>query len=339
MDKTKSILIPVADSTQVGEARRIASVLAEELGFDAQQGGAVGIVVTEAAGNLIRHAGGGEIVLRRLTDGSARGLDILALDRGPGMADVRRCLRDGHSTAGTAGNGLGAIARLSQEFDIHSLPGVGTAILSRLWADASRPPKPAPGPEIGVVCLPVQREEECGDAWAARRTLDRTRLLLADGLGHGPFAAEASGAAVGVVEESSSLDLPTVLKSMHDALRHTRGAALALADVTPDEIRFVGVGNIAGAIVSDGGTRSMVSHNGTVGHQLLKVQEFSYPWPPDALIVLHSDGLGSQWRLDRYPGLVTRHPSLIAGVLYRDFCRGRDDVTVLVLRHGEEARP
>ena len=74
----------------------------------------------------------------------------------------------------------------------------------------------------------------------------------------------------------------------------------------------------------------MVSYNGTVGHEVRKIREFTYLWPKGGLLVMHSDGLGTQWRLDRYPGLIARHPSLIAGVLYRDFNRGRDDVTVLV---------
>jgi hypothetical protein len=79
----------------------------------------------------------------------------------------------------------------------------------------------------------------------------------------------------------------------------------------------------------------MVSYNGTVGHEVRKIQEFTYQWPQQGLLVMHSDGLKTQWRLDRYPGLMHKHPSLIAGVLYRDFNRGRDDVTVLVAREEE----
>ena len=83
----------------------------------------------------------------------------------------------------------------------------------------------------------------------------------------------------------------------------------------------------------------MVSHNGTVGHVTRKVQEFVYPWLPGALVIMHSDGLGTQWSLERYPGLALRDPALIAGVLYRDFQRGRDDVTVLVAREAARGRP
>lgn len=68
-------------------------------------------------------------------------------------------------------------------------------------------------------------------------------------------------------------------------------------------------------------------------------QAFTYPWSPDAVVVLHSDGLRTRWRLDAYPGLARRHPSLIAGVLYRDFARRRDDVTVLVVAAAPPSGP
>ncbi len=68
-----------------------------------------------------------------------------------------------------------------------------------------------------------------------------------------------------------------------------------------------------------------------------KFQEFAYPFPKGATLVMHSDGLISRWTLDAYPGLAAHDPALVAGVLYRDFQRGRDDVTVLVARGAEGA--
>jgi hypothetical protein len=109
---------------------------------------------------------------------------------------------------------------------------------------------------------------------------------------------------------------------------------MAVADIRPaaGEVRFAGVGNIAGSIVSSGGTKSMASHNGTVGHTMAKVQEFTYALPADGCVIMHSDGIMTRWRIEAYPGLAMRHPALIAGVLHRDFLRGRDDATVLALR-------
>jgi hypothetical protein len=79
----------------------------------------------------------------------------------------------------------------------------------------------------------------------------------------------------------------------------------------------------------------MTSHNGTLGHELRKIQEFSFPWEPESLLIMHSDGLGSRWDLSQYPGIMRKHASMIAAVLYRDFERQRDDVTVLVAKNLE----
>jgi hypothetical protein len=76
----------------------------------------------------------------------------------------------------------------------------------------------------------------------------------------------------------------------------------------------------------------MVSHNGIVGHAVRSIQEFVYPCSRNMLVVLHSDGLATNWHLPVYPGLAEKHPGIIAATRYRDFTRGRDDVTVVVAR-------
>lgn len=323
----------ITEPSHVGEARRMAMAIATDLGFNETDRGKVGIVVTEVANNLVNHAKDGELLLRSLQRDQISGLEILALDSGPGMVNVSECLRDGFSTKGTPGTGLGAIARLSAFFDIHSVPEVGTAIVAHLWS------KPLPTQrlaalEIGVVCLPKLGETVCGDAWAVKQESGRNLIIVADGLGHGPLAAEASQKAVQVFQENSRLAPKQILEAVHDALRSTRGAAVAIAliDVNQQQVRFAGVGNIAGSVITASESRSMVSYNGIVGYQVRKIQEFVYPSPHGAMLILHSDGLATQWRVDRYPGLAASHPSLIAGVLYRDFKRSRDDVTVLVTR-------
>jgi hypothetical protein len=162
----------------------------------------------------------------------------------------------------------------------------------------------------------------------------RSLLVVTDGLGHGALAAEASSEALRVFRDHAALSPGAILERMHLALRATRGAAVGIAelDFATRILRFCGVGNIAGTILAEGKGRSTVSHNGTVGHELHKIQEFNYPFPKGALVVIHSDGIARHWRLDRYAGLAARDPGLIAGILYRDFRRGSDDVTVLAAR-------
>ena len=307
---------------------------ARALGFTDKDIGNLALVVTEAATNLVKHAVGGQLLWRALEHDHGAGLEILALDRGPGITNVGECLRNGYSTAGSPGTGLGAIARLATEFDIYSLPGKGTALLARFWSGRLAGARPASALELGVVCLAKPGEQSCGDGWTQVAQADRQVLLVADGLGHGFDAAAAAQAAVQVLHKQPRLAPAALIEAAHAALRSTRGAALAVAELNPGQqaVRFAGVGNIAGVVFNAGGSRHLVSHNGTVGHTLLKVQEFSVPWSPGALLIMHSDGLATHWDLTAYPGLLGRDPSLIAGVLYRDYTRGYDDVTVLVLK-------
>lgn len=329
----ESIAIAIAEQSQTGGARRTALALANRLGFQETERGKIGVVVTEVATNLVQHAQGGVLLLRAIEHPNGLGIEILSLDQGPGMANVDECLRDGFSTAGTLGNGLGAIHRLSDFFEIYSCPGKGTAILAHLW---SVPAAQAPEItlEIGAVCLPKQGEAVSGDAWASQLESPRSLLLVADGLGHGPAAALAAAKAVRTFQEQHQRSPQAIIEAAHTALRSTRGAVLAIAeiDLSQPSVRFAGVGNIAASISSPTDHHNLVSYNGTVGHEVRKVQEFTYPWYANGLLIMHSDGLGTQWRLDRYPGLSQKHPSLIAGILYRDFNRGRDDVTVLVAK-------
>lgn len=270
-------------------------------------------------------------MLRSLTSAEGIGIEILALDRGPGIADLSRCLQDGFSTAGTAGAGLGAIRRLSNLFDVSSVPSIGTAIVARIVSKAE---SALSSVDFGAVCLPMSGESVCGDSWVVKSSSQRTAILVIDGLGHGLLAATAAQEAVRVFRQASQTDPAEIIQALHAALRPTRGgaAAVAVIDHTTRVLRFTGIGNISGTIVAMGRRQGLVSLSGTLGHSVRKFQTFEYTWPVGASLVLHSDGLSTHWDLARYPGLTIRHPALNAGVLYRDFRRERDDVTVLVAR-------
>jgi anti-sigma regulatory factor (Ser/Thr protein kinase) len=332
--------LAVTEPSQVGEVRRAAGALAGRLGFDETRRGEVAIVATELATNLVRHASGGEVIVQSFAEGDAFGLELMALDRGPGIGNVSEALRDGYSTGGSPGTGLGAMKRLASTFEIFSTLGSGTAVLVRFRSGDPLPGVPRPCC-IGSICLPKRGEAACGDAWYAT-DLDATRtvILVADGLGHGLQAADASRQAVRLFRQDPHLPGPRQVEVLHAGLRATRGAAVAVIalDHAERKVRFTGVGNIAGAIVAGDASRSLLSHNGTVGAEVRRVQEMTYDWPAGSLLVLHSDGLSSQWQLGKYPGLRFRHPSLIAGVLFRDHRRERDDATVLVIGGGSDGR-
>lgn len=325
----QSIAITAGDESQLGSARRQALNLASALDFDELHCGQLGIAVTEAARNLSSHGGGGELVLMPWQLGESAGIDVLALDKGPGIADIGLAMQDGYSTGSTPGTGLGALARLASEFQIYSGRTGGTAVLARMVRSATAP---LPSIRLGAVALPYGMETVSGDGWAALLEPGRSVYLMADGLGHGPAASLAQKAALASFMRSAHKPTKEILMAAHGALQATRGAAVAVAEIDHERglLRYAGSGNIAAQIVTGATARSLVSMNGTPGHSMGTLQEFSYPFAAGSLLVMHSDGLATRWSLTDYPGLATRHPALIAGVLFRDYSRRRDDATVLV---------
>jgi anti-sigma regulatory factor (Ser/Thr protein kinase) len=328
----------VEDTTQIGEPRRAVLELAQPFGFSEARAGQAALIVTELATNLTKHATGGEILLRPIHhDGvsrTAKGIEILAIDRGPGVRDLSLARQDGYSTAGTLGHGLGSVERQADFFQVYSQP-TGTVVLARLWVNRPVADRRQFPYEIGAVAVSHPGEDISGDSWDWSMRDGRFAIMVADGLGHGVMAHDAAAAAIDVFRHFHEESPSRVITDAHASLRATRGAAIAMVAVDTDRgvASYCGLGNIGAVIVpADGPRRSMVSQNGTAGHVASRILEFNYPVPRQSILVMFSDGLASQWDLDRYPGLRTRDPSVIAAILYRDFSRRRDDVTVVVAK-------
>ena len=330
------LVFAITHASDVAAARRGGQKLADNLGFDETRSGQLALIVTEAATNILKHAGEGTVYIATARCFSGSGVDVIAVDNGPGIADMASCLRDGMSTAGTSGTGLGALRRLSDQFDVYSAPGQGSAFFMRIWRDAGYV-APACEVEIGALGVPLAGEEESGDGWAVAGDAAGFTLLAVDGLGHGPEAAKAAAAAIGALASKPGLRAAGVVEEAHQALRVTRGAALAAGrlDLASGELRFAGIGNIAAAVFDGAARRPLVSHNGIVGHNMRKVQEFVVPCAPGSVCTMHSDGVNTQWDLADYPGLYLRNPALVAAILLRDFIRRRDDAMVMVVRRCE----
>lgn len=332
----KNILaLKINEQSQISETRRLTNYAATAMGFNETDRGRISILVTELAGNLVKHAArGGEFQLYRRGTGEYEGLEILSIDKGPGMTNIAECMRDGYSTAGSPGTGLGSVSRLSDYFEIFSSPAHGTIILSRVWLNKNRHRTPVEDYDFGAVAIPKTGEDVSGDKWAMKYNDRKILIMVSDGLGHGINASEASLEAVKAFDKCESVVLPEVMEAIHLGLKHTRGAAVALTEIDPDKnsVQYCGIGNITSAVVSPDASRSMVSHNGIVGHEVRKIHVFNYPWTHDSLLIMHSDGIGTRWNLDKYPGIIQRSSSIICSVLYRDFQRGNDDVTVLAIK-------
>jgi len=318
------ILIEVTDPSSAGEVRREVSMLARELGLDKDAIGRLSVVATELSTNLANHASGGIVLLGSEEDG----VEVLALDSGPGIADVAQALRDGHSTTATSGTGLGAISRMADFFDLYSVRELGTTVLARV---GTGPTKAAAN--VSAVSVAVHGETVNGDGWEQLEEDGIATMMLVDGLGHGAPAHEAAAAASDAFRTAKGS--PTdKLRMIHDAMRHTRGAAVAIAELhsANGTMRFAGVGNISATMIDPTARRSAVSVYGIMGHDVRGFREFSYPWSRESCLIMHSDGITTRWNLDRYPGLLTHDTALIAGVLWKDHRRNNDDSTILVAR-------
>jgi len=310
--------------------RRTAERLATELGMPEARVADLAIVATEAASNLVKHADEGMLLVRAVRVPGRAGVEIVALDSGPGMADINRSIGDGHSTAGTLGIGLGAIVRQSSWSDLYSVPGIGTVMAIQVWSGETPPQSWAAG-----LIRPLTGEPVSGDGFAVREAEGRRQVLVCDGLGHGRLAHAATQEAVRVFMNTAAAPPAAVVEALHRTLSHTRGAALAVAELDPGAgvVRYAGLGNIAGTVLApDGSRKGMVSLPGIAGHQRRQIREYDYPLPPAATVVMHTDGVVDRWKAGDYPGLLSHSPQVIAATVLRDAGTRRDDAGVLVAR-------
>ncbi|MFZ0630503.1 MAG: SpoIIE family protein phosphatase [Acidobacteriaceae bacterium] len=328
MEVASAEWIPITDESSIGEARRKSLLIAQRLGFDATRSGELTLLATESSRNVLVHGGGGQVVISAMESEGHRVAQIIAMDQGTGIANIAQAMTDGYSTAGTMGGGLGAMKRIATTLEVFTGRN-GTIVLLELGT-ATRPHSL----RIAGLAVPFPGERFCGDAWAFHQTRDRMVILLTDGLGHGREAAEAAQEAIAAFRKRQDLAPAEILSYLHDALKKTRGAVAAIAEIRPGEgvLTYAGIGNIAASVIAGGTSRSLVSHNGTLGMITSRMQEFRLPWTADAILVLHSDGLQSKWDLSSYAGLVTRSPAMIAAALLRDFRRLRDDASVVVVK-------
>jgi len=344
--------LPASDPSAVGEVRRSVDRAGRLAGLDEESLARLKLVCTEATENLVRHGGGGEVLVGIRTIEGRPTVELIALDRGPGIEDIAAALVDGHSGAGTAGCGLGALQRLSDGFDLHSVVGAGTALLSRVRSRTTPAPLAARAGQAGQAVLDVldvldvgavrvayPGEHRCGDAWRARAEPGAHALCLVDGLGHGDAAADAAEAALRGFDEGAGTGPAARLALMSAASHGTRGSVGSVvtcrvpAGGNELALEHAGIGNVSTAVHGPGRRPGeLPTTAGTLGREDLVARTGRGTLGRDGLIIMHSDGLALPDPFARRDGLVRRDPTLIAAVLYRDGTTRRDDCAVLVAR-------
>jgi anti-sigma regulatory factor (Ser/Thr protein kinase) len=320
----------VEDVSAVAACRNAGLAMASRLQFPAARADEVALAVTEAASNLHKHAQQGSLLLCVNRDAEVPGIELVTIDAGPGVRDVSAAMRDGHSTAGTLGIGLGAIRRLADFSDLYSRPGHGTALIARFWPAAGLPGMPAI--RCAGLIRPITGEAECGDAFGVVQRDGVITAVFCDGLGHGPLAAAASAQALAAVLDEPASEPAALLERAHRRMTGTRGGAVAVVQVAGPVARFAGLGNVAGFVLSAGSRKSMLSVPGIAGYQARAFRQFDYEVPPGAAVILHSDGISSRWEVAAVPDVETRDPLLIAAVLLAEAGIHRDDAGVVVLK-------
>jgi anti-sigma regulatory factor (Ser/Thr protein kinase) len=342
----------IRDEPQVGAARRAVRRFAQQAGFGAEALSDLEIVVQEIGTNAVRYATqGGCLHWRAPEAGAGAGLELFYEDKGPGIHDLDRALKDGVSSGGSLGTGFGAMRRLLDEFDAYSsVKGTtrrltsarrttwGTALLGRKWAgpprDRDEEERRAASRRRGVWTRPRPGEDRNGDAYFFGEHRGAVLLVVVDGLGHGRGAAEAASAAVEVLEGWEGEPLEDLFWGLHDALRVTRGAVVGsvLIDEPREHFHYAGVGNVEVRVIGASEPIRPLPANGTLGARLTQVRVWPHRYEPGTTFVLATDGISAKWDVSSYPGLHLRDPQLMACVLARDFSRSSDDATIVVYR-------
>lgn len=314
---------------------RLSSV-ARRLGFaDARRENML-LVASELVTNLIKHAQGRGVIQIWQQPGDV--LDLVSFDYGPGVEDLAAARRDGFSTKGTLGKGLGSLERLSDRFGIFSLrqkPGDsrgwhGTTVWCRFQAKAA---VPARGCESGLFVRSLANDRHNGDHIYLALGEERIRLLHLDGLGHGAEAEQATAHLLRHVTEAE--DLSGLMNRLDRHLRATtRGAVAVACDIFPGSghLSMLGVGDMATHVCSQGQIEHFSFAPGVLGREHKTPRLTDLTVHRGDLVISTSDGIRRGWSEEAFPGLCQQHPQLVAYVLGNAMARITDDQSVCVLR-------
>ncbi len=329
MDKIPHVRFSAQERSYHAILKKDIHALAVAAGFAEARVADIDIVVAELCSNLIKHAKDGELLVRADEDG----LEIIAVDSGPGMRDVPRLSGDGISTTNTLGHGLGTIRRLSDESDIYSLRGWGTVSVCRFLLKQNETNLMA---DVHCIILPKPGEQACGDGIAIEQQPRSLKILIGDGLGHGPEAeaviVKAKEAFLKMPLEQSTVEL---IRGMHTGVRRSRGLVATAAIFRPTDRSWYicGVGNISNWAGNPQKGRTVMCYNGIVGVNIpTSMNENVIRNEYGQLLILASDGLRTRWDLQKYPSILKHDLSLLAAALYKDYSRGNDDLSILIAR-------
>lgn len=335
MDNNPHVLLTLSDRSYVSLVKKDIKKIAEGIGFDANRLAEIEIIISEVASNIIKHTPGGSILVKHVVKGSLEGIEIISIDNGPGMSNPLMMLKDGVSTTKTLGQGLGAIKRLSDNFDIYSVPKWGTILLARIFKNPEADIKSKDIFNISTLMVPKSGEEFCGDGFKFFTRKSTCQVLAFDGLGHGPEAYKASEAAIKSFTQTQNLDPADRLRSMSTSIKNTRGGVgmIFSIDQKKNSLTFCGVGNISARVLTEGKLKSCISYNGIVGHTFPNtINSNTINWAKEEYLIITSDGIISRWDVNALANIMKYDMSIVAASLFKDFARGNDDTLIMIIK-------
>jgi len=306
-------------------------VLAVTAGFKESRIGEIDIVVAEMVSNLVKHAGGGQLLVKLVNEYGMQGIEIISIDNGPGMADVSRMVADGVSTKNTLGQGLGAMRRLANVFQVYSQKDWGTIILARIFEEEQSSYQKPQKIEIRSVLTPKLGEIECGDGFHSIVTNHHVKLFLGDGLGHGREAAKVVRHAIEAFEKCDEIEPQEIIRYINQEVKKTRGlvGTVAIFDLSEKKWKICGVGNISTKINSPTSSKGYMAYNGIIGLNLPKtLNALELEYERGQYLVMVSDGIKSRWDTVKYPAINRYDLSILSATLLKDYARNTDDMSV-----------
>lgn len=308
--------------------------LATEAGLKASRINELDLIVAEMTSNLYKYGTDGEILAGTFANGGNPYIEVISLDSGPGIAHPAKMLMDGVSTSNTLGHGLGSIKRLSDNFDIYSQLGWGTIVLSRVF---SKPEKATTGPGLIIQPIVVSKpgESVSGDGFVVKRTDRYVKMMLADGLGHGPEANRAVCEAAAAFRVFPDYSPSETLRFMHTAIKKTRGAVINIVgyEYGTKEWTSAGIGNISLRVNGPVAVKNHLSYNGIVGHNIpTTINNQCYSGDQFNQVMLCSDGMKSRIDPARYPQMYKYDIGILAAAIYKDYARKSDDMSVVIAK-------
>ena len=335
MTTESETILSVRTDADIILARTKGEKLARSIGLENAQVADVAAAISELASNLVKHrVTAGKIIIREIKGEVNKGIEVISSDRGPGIADTDRAMRDGYSTAGSLGIGLPAVNRLMDEFEIRSNIARGTLITTRKWAKPEMRYMQVPELDLSVFSRPFPGERFNGDAYFIKRYEDMVIFAVIDGLGHGEGAQEASLTAVDCLENYYRRPFTEIFRLCHQRLKKTRGAAMSLCRISLKDriMTHSGIGNVQTRVYSSEKAPAPFCINGTLGVAMQSVKVDDYPLPENYIIVMFSDGISGRFSPDNFPGFLNLKPQILAKRIIENHARDNDDATVMVGR-------